>query len=214
MSDGQISQPAPQSPGIDSETLGASVARDFTWSHSPGVSRAKHPTLIIALHWGCMLAIVISVAAMFVRDAIEDQTWRQVLLHIHRQLGLLVLIVVAWRIALRLRKSLADHAPDMAAVFRWAAKATHVVLYALLIALSVGGWACTNAHAISLSLLGVLPLPDLMSADSEVADTLSDYHILLSWVLLASVAVHAIAALWHHYVRRDAVLSAMLPGRQ
>jgi cytochrome b561 len=71
----------------------------------------------------------------------------------------------------------------------------------------------TSAHGISLHFLGVIHLPQLVAADSELADTLSDYHIWLSWVLLALVSMHAGAALWHHFVRRDAVLAAMLPGR-
>ncbi len=174
-------------------------------------TQAKHPALTIALHWGTLVAIVVAVAAMFTRDAIEDTTWRQILLHLHRQLGLLVLVGLAARIAVRTYRGLVDHAPDMALILRWAARAAHVALYGLLIALPLIGWACTSAHGISLAFLGVWTLPALVSPDSEFADTLSDYHVLLSWVLLGVVAAHASAALWHHYVRRDWVLGAMLP---
>ena len=80
-------------------------------------------------------------------------------------------------------------------------------------ALPVVGWVLTSAHGISLNLFGVVHLPQLVAADSELADTLSDYHVWLSWVLLALVVMHVGAALWHHFVRRDAVLKAMLPGR-
>jgi cytochrome b561 len=175
-------------------------------------SRARHPGVTVALHWGTVLAIVISVGAMFVRDAIEDTVSRQVLLEIHRQLGLLLLIGVGVRIAMRVRRGLADHAPRMAVAVRWAAKLTHVLLYGLLIAMPLSGWALTNAHGVSLRFLGALHLPRLLAADSDLADELSDYHVWLAWCMLAFVAMHAIAALWHHFVRRDAVLRAMLPG--
>jgi cytochrome b561 len=101
----------------------------------------------------------------------------------------------------------------MSAFMRLAAQAAHVLLYGLLIAIPVVGWALTSAHDIPLFFLGVIHLPQLVSADSELADTLSDYHVWLAWGLLAAVALHVAAALWHHFIRRDGVLQAMLPGR-
>jgi cytochrome b561 len=189
------------------------INRNYGRSHGSSDFRAKHPMLIVALHWGSVIAILVAVGVMFARDAIEGTTARQILLQVHRQLGLAVLVIVGVRILIRLTKSLADHAPGMSTIMRLAARGAHVLLYGLLVALPVVGWALTNAHDISLSFLGVVHLPKLVSADSEFADTLSDYHIWLSWALLASVAMHAAAALWHHFVRRDAVLHAMLPGR-
>jgi cytochrome b561 len=203
-------------PGIRRRAAKAPVVRinrNYGRLHGSSDFRAKHPMLIVALHWGSALAILVAVAVMFVRDAIEDTTARQILLQVHRQLGLAVLVVVGIRIIVRLTKRLADHAPGMSTIMHLAARGAHVLLYGLLVALPVVGWALTSAHDISLSFLGVVHLPKLASADSELADALSDYHIWLAWALLASVAMHAAAAFWHHFVRRDAVLHAMLPGR-
>lgn len=174
-------------------------------------ARLRHPGLTVAIHWATVVAIVVAVAAMFVRDAVEDRVWRQLLLEAHRQLGLLVLIVAGVRIAIRLRKGLADHAPDMMALLRWAAKAAHALMYGVLIALPLLGWAVTSAHGVSLTFLGSVPLPKILSADSELADTLTDYHVWLAWGLLGLVVAHVAAAVWHHFVRRDGVLRAMLP---
>ncbi len=176
-------------------------------------SRVRHPVLTRALHWGTVIAIVVAVLAMFARDALEDKALRQLLLEVHRQLGLVVLFAAALRIGVRLRAGLADHAADLTAVLRRAAGAAHVLLYGLLIALPLVGWAVCSAHGISLMFLGLVHLPDLLSADSELADTLSDYHVWLAWGLLGLVGAHVAAALWHHFVRKDAVLAAMLPTR-
>jgi cytochrome b561 len=174
---------------------------------------AGHPALTLAIHWATVIAIVVAVAVMFVHDAIEDRGWRQFLMGVHRQLGLLVLVGAGIRIAIRLRRGLADHAPGMARVLRWAAQAAHLLLYGTLIALPLLGWAVTSAHGIKLTLLGSVPLPKLLPPDSELADTLTDYHVWLAWALLALVAAHVTAACWHHFVRRDGVLRAMLPKR-
>lgn len=173
----------------------------------------RHPTLTVAIHWITAVAIVVAVAVMFVRDAVEDRLWRQILLETHRQLGLLVLLAAAARITLRLRKGLTDHAPDMATLLRWTAKAAHFVMYGVLIALPLLGWAVTSAHGVSLKFLWSVPLPKIVSVDSELADTLTDYHVWLAWALLGLVIAHVSAAVWHHFVRKDAVLRAMLPKR-
>ena len=174
-------------------------------------ARSGHPRLTVAIHWVTVVAIVVAVAAMFVRDAVEDRVWRQLLLETHRQLGLLVLIAAGVRIAMRVRKGLVDHAPGMMALLRWAAKAAHVLMYGVLLALPLLGWAVTNAHGVSLTFLGSVSLPKILSADSELADTLTDYHVWLAWGLLGLVVAHVAAAVWHHFVRKDGVLRAMLP---
>ncbi len=39
-----------------------------------------------------------------------------------------------------------------------------------------------------------------------------DVHGYLAYFLFALIAAHAAAALWHHYIRHDGVLSRMWPG--
>ena len=58
---------------------------------------------------------------------------------------------------------------------------------------------------------GVLPLPDLLTRDKALAETLKSVHITLNYTLLALVTVHVAAALKHHLVDRDDVLIRMLP---
>ena len=85
-------------------------------------------------------------------------------------------------------------------------------MYAAIGAITIIGWALTNAHAVHLHLLGVIPLPSLVQADSDLADVLSDWHVGIAWTLLGLVVLHVSAALWHHFRMRDSVLVAMLPG--
>jgi cytochrome b561 len=42
---------------------------------------------------------------------------------------------------------------------------------------------------------------------------LSDYHTLGAWLLLGMLVMHVGAALFHHFIRRDTVLWAMLPEK-
>jgi cytochrome b561 len=167
------------------------------------------PTIV--LHWGTVAAILIAVAAIYLREATEDKALRQVLLDLHRQLGVLILAAVAVRLTVRYWVGLADHSAGMPALLLWAAGCAHVVLYVMLIALPVLGWAASNAHGVDVTFLGLVQMPALVAANSDFADQLDDLHKWGAYALGALVAAHASAALWHHFVRRDAVLASMLP---
>jgi len=179
-------------------------------SASPAIER--HPLVTRVLHWATAVILVVSVSAILYRETTEQKTLRQVLMELHRQLGLLVLLLLVARVAVRSVKGLVNHALGPSAARRRAAAVAHWSMYGVLAGLVLLGWALCNAHAIHLRLFGVIPLPDLVAADSDLADTLSDYHIWAAWVLLSLVVPHVLAALWHHYIRHDGVLTAMLPA--
>jgi cytochrome b561 len=174
----------------------------------------KHHPMTIALHWATLLCIVIAVATVLLCEIVGDKFWRQLLVESHRQLGLLVLLGVAMRLYARQRYGMADHMSDLPKPMRLMAGAVQICLYSLLVALPLLGWATTNAHNLPVRLFGLIPLPLLAETDAELADQLSDYHVLAAWALLALVSMHAAAALFHHFIRRDAVLLAMLPSRE
>ena len=58
---------------------------------------------------------------------------------------------------------------------------------------------------------GVLPLPDLISKDKALAETLFALHQTLNFSLLALLAAHVGAALKHHLIDHDDILARMLP---
>ena len=172
----------------------------------------RQPATTIAFHWGTVIAIVIAVAAIYLRDLFEDKTVRAVLLDLHRQLGMLVLLCVPLRQLARYVTGHQDFSADVHAIMRWGARLAHAALYAMLIVIPLVGWAVTSAHGIDLRLFGITSLPALVAADPDLADDLTDYHAWLAYGLMGLVFVHAVAALWHHYKLRDSVLAAMLPG--
>jgi cytochrome b561 len=94
---------------------------------------------------------------------------------------------------------------------RRVAVVTHGLLYALLVAIPISGWLYSSATGVQVVYLGLLPLPDAVPKDKALAVLLRGVHFTLNFTLLALVCVHAAAALKHHFVDRDAVLTRMLP---
>jgi cytochrome b561 len=58
---------------------------------------------------------------------------------------------------------------------------------------------------------GVLPLPDLVGKNKELADQLHEVHEMLNYLMLGLVFAHVGAALKHHFIERDDILIRMVP---
>jgi cytochrome b561 len=182
----------------------------------PSVASAvpRHPKWTIRAHWLSALAIGLVFGLGWLRELVDGDALRALLLGVHRQVGLLVLLLWVVRLLVRLTHPLAPSTAHEPWVLRWAATAAHGVLYLVLLAMPLLGWAMTNAQGHELLLLGALPLPHLVSVDPDLADSLQEWHERGSWLLLGLVGAHLGAAVWHHWVRRDGVLAAMAPWLQ
>ncbi|WP_277183615.1 cytochrome b, partial [Caballeronia sp. BR00000012568055] len=115
-----------------------------------------------------------------------------------------MLIRVVWRLT---------HVPEPAKLsppLMLVSKATHALLYVLLIAVPLAGWANASARGWMVYLLGILPFPPLSAKGSSVGMALGDIHSVLAWVLLVAIGLHVAAALFHRFVLRDSVLQRML----
>ena len=90
-------------------------------------------------------------------------------------------------------------------------KVMHWALYALMIGLPLLGWLLLSAKGKPVMILGG-ELPALIDKSRETAKLLKDIHETGATIGYYLIGLHAIAALYHHYVKRDNTLRLMLPG--
>lgn len=186
-------------------------------SESPVIDSSaglRRPRPMVFLHWATALLIALVIGIAFVRDGVEEKALRATLMNIHRSIGLTIALLAMARIVVRLAHRPLPPTADMSPLARLAAELAHLALYALLMALPLIGWALSCAHGKPVSLFGLVTLPVIVEEDEDLADDLAEYHENAAWLLIGLVGVHAAAALYHHFVRRDNVLRAMLPARQ
>ncbi|MGY3276071.1 cytochrome b561 [Bradyrhizobium sp. S3.7.6] len=97
---------------------------------------------------------------------------------------------------------------------RWqkiAAHVSHGALYLVVILVAMLGWAHSGARTPDYSdFFGLFHVPQFTSPDRAAAGAYEDRHILFAYVLLALIAIHVVAALWHHFIRRDRVVARMV----
>ncbi len=171
----------------------------------------RYTTTAIALHW-LMAALIFGLfgVGLYMSGLPLSPTKLQIYSW-HKWAGvtafLLVFARLAWRIAHR-------PPPLPAAMPRWqqfAAHAGHGLLYLLMIAIPLSGWLMSSAKGFQTVYFGVLPIPDLLGKDKELGDTLRDVHQALNFLMIAIVAGHVGAALKHHFIDRDDILTRMSP---
>lgn len=90
-----------------------------------------------------------------------------------------------------------------------AAKASHLVLYALMLVLPLLGWAMISAAGDPVMLSSSVQLPALVGANAPLFAVLRRAHGFLAYLLFLTVLLHLAAALFHGLIRRDGVLQSM-----
>jgi cytochrome b561 len=94
---------------------------------------------------------------------------------------------------------------------RHAATFSHTLLYVLMLVIPLSGWLYSSSTGVQVVYLGLVPLPDLVPKDRELAATLKAVHVSLNVTMALMIVIHAAAAVKHHFVDRDEVLVRMWP---
>jgi len=167
---------------------------------------AFHP-LARLLHW--LMAILILAMLFIGVSMVGDLSLRHpTLVELHKATGLALLVLVIVRIGLRLALPHPPLPRDLPAVQRIAAGASHLLLYGLMLAMPLLGWAMLSAGGYPRPL----QLPAIAPHDLQLYAILRQAHGWAGYLLFATVLVHLGAALMHALVRRDGVLRSMWPG--
>lgn len=179
---------------------------------------ARYSQVAITLHWLTALAVAgLVVVGLVMTDLPKGSSLKFTLFQWHKSVGIAVLLLTLLRLAWRL----AHQPPPPVGLTPWESRGSaivHAILYGLLLALPLLGWAAVSASPLNIPtvLFGVVPWPHLPGfADlpdrKAVADLLEDIHSGGAFVMMAVAGLHVLAALWHHFYRKDEVLLRMIP---
>jgi cytochrome b561 len=167
----------------------------------------------IALHWATLVLLVAVYTTIQLSEVYaKGSAPRAALEAWHYTLGLSVLAVTALRLALALPDRAPAIVPEPPPWQHAAARAAHVVLYALLVVMPIVGWMLLSARGKPI-LWFDLQLPALIAPNRSTGKTLKEIHEAVATAGYFLVGIHAAAALVHHHVVRDNTLRRMLPRR-
>jgi cytochrome b561 len=163
------------------------------------------------LHW--IVAGLIGYQYVLATRAADASLFQKLgILATHKSIGITILTLAALRLVWSYGVGPHPAPPPAEPLYRRRLAAiSHAALYALMIAMPVTGWIMSSAANTPVSVFGRLTLPNLVRPHSDWVDTLKSVHGMLFEVLAVIVAVHVLAAMYHHFMLRDTVLRRMIP---
>jgi cytochrome b561 len=169
-----------------------------------------HPALRL-LHW-LMAAMVLTMLFIGVGMVSTTGPVYVELLSLHRPVGIAILILVLIRLPLRLLTGAPALPEDLPSPQKLIAKASHVLLYASMIAMPLIGWAMLSAGGYPVLVTKAIMLPPILPHDLHVYALLRQAHTIVALLFFALIVAHLSAALMHGLIRRDGVLRSMTVG--
>jgi cytochrome b561 len=154
----------------------------------------------VFLHWLVAALVTIQFPLGWWMQAIakEPAGPRVEAFNLHKSLGLLLLAIVAIRLAWRAMHRPPEWPRDMP---HWRARlalVNHHLLYALLLALCLTGYVGSAVSGYPVKFFG-MPLPMWAAHDEALKSALSVVHLGLGWALLAAFVVHVAGAATHRH---------------
>jgi cytochrome b561 len=172
--------------------------------------RTTYDGLSITLHW--------MTAALVVAQFVLSQVWgftprptRHLLIVAHMSFGILLTAVLIARIGWRLSPR-RQSPPNETGWVELAARMVHYALYVLLVSSAVLGFILRWSGNESMSFFGLQIPPPFAPFSKPAHHSVGDAHEFVGWAIIVLAGCHAAAALFHHFIVRDAVLVRMLPG--
>lgn len=164
-------------------------------------------------HWAMALGLVATFVLGFYMEGLPFSPSKLKYIAWHKWAGIALLALAALRLVWRLTHRVPDLPSVNTPAARLAARAGHFALYALMFAVPLTGWLASSAQGVPVVWLGVWQLPDLIGKSPELGSRLQDAHMVLNYLLAAGVLGHVVAALYHHFIKKDGLLARMWPGR-
>lgn len=130
----------------------------------------------------------------------------------HKWVGVTVFLLALFRIAWRVTHQPPALPGSMPRLMQIAAHAGHHMLYMLMFLIPLSGWLMSSAKGFQTVWFGILPIPDLLEKNKLLGDLLQTVHVSLNYLFIAVLIGHIGAALKHHFIDKDDILTRMLPG--
>ncbi|MBR7986714.1 cytochrome b [Burkholderia cenocepacia] len=171
--------------------------------------QTRYSSPAIFFHWAIFLLVALAYLAIEIRGP-KGSDSRAFWMNVHLMAGTFVLVLSVLRVLWRVVSRVPEAIPQ-ATLLRWLSKLAHVALYVFIIAQPLLGIMMVNmgGKPVALDWLGVSFT--LFGPDKALRPTIKEAHELIGNAFYFVIGLHALAALYHHFIRRDDVLRRMAP---
>lgn len=163
-------------------------------------------------HWIVAVMVLLMIPAGLVMTqrglprAVQDT-----LFVFHKNTGVILFILILARLIFRLRHPHPPLPEEIPSWQRHAAHLTHFVLYALLIIMPVSGYLRVRFGRFPIEGLDAIGVPPMVPKNEALAELAKTIHEAAAMALIALLALHVGATLYHTLIRRDGVWRRIWP---
>jgi cytochrome b561 len=182
----------------------------------------RYGTVAMTFHWLIAALLIANICiGLYMSDLPRSDPSKFELIALHKSIGLTVLILSVLRLVWRLVNPVPPLPAGMSPWIKLAARASHIVLYVLIVGIPLSGWLMVSVSSMGhatpvFGLFGFPGAPYLSDIPRSVGHPYHEFfesiHVYLAWSAIVLVPIHILAALYHHFLRGDDVLRRMLPG--
>jgi cytochrome b561 len=161
------------------------------------------------LHW--LMVLLIAAAYLLIEQrGIFGRPGRFAMMQSHFWVGISIFVLVWWRIAQRRKLGVPPITPGIPAWQDVLSKATHFSLYAFFIVMPILGISAAWLDGKSVFIpFTHIAIPPLLAENELWAHSIEDLHGDIGNVFYYVIGFHILAALYHHFVRKDDTLTRM-----
>ncbi|AFT72508.1 Nickel-dependent hydrogenases b-type cytochrome subunit superfamily [Alloalcanivorax dieselolei B5] len=167
----------------------------------------RYGVVTVGLHW--LVALVVFALfglGLYMVELGYYHPWYRSAPHWHRSIGLLLLATVLVRLIWRVL-SPPPKAPEQHHAWeRIGAGLAHWALYLLLLVAMISGYLISTADGAPIQVFNWFSVPSLTGRRSGLEDLAGAVHYWATWAVIVLAALHALAALKHHFIDRDDTL--------
>jgi cytochrome b561 len=169
--------------------------------------------ITILFHWIIAIIFLGQILLGYLMVRTTDFALQFSLFQWHKSFGFLILGLSGLRLIWRIANPRPRDPAGMGRGERVAAHLAHGVLYLALFLIPLTGWALASSSPLQIptfafNLIVIPSLPLAISDQAEAFWTAS--HAWLAYLSAVVAAAHMVAALHHHFWKKDAVLRRML----
>ena len=169
----------------------------------------RYTSTAIVLHWLIAFLILGQIGfGWFLEEVPRGTPARTIYVNLHKSTGMLLGLLIVFRLCWRLRHPAPIFPASMAGWERSAAKVSHVLLYACMLIMPLSGYLASNFSKWGVNFFNALKLPPWGPESETAYAVLNSTHVLTSYAFITLILVHAAAAL-RHIALRDGVFVRM-----
>ncbi|NVK44164.1 MAG: cytochrome b [Oceanospirillaceae bacterium] len=171
--------------------------------------------VMILLHWLMAIAIIgLYFLGLYIVDLTYYDPEYKTMPDLHRSIGILVLIALVLRLAWRTLNASPPPLPEHGTLVRLATKAGHSALYLLMLTTLISGYLISTADGRAIDVFSWFQVPASPLQYDNQEDIAGFVHYWSATTLLTLAGLHALAALKHHFIDKDATLKRIIGIKQ